>query len=152
MPIIKTQNFRHFDQIAETQTISSFRNSLNTSNDFRHVFHSVIHIFTQIHNEDYEIMISTTCWNTTHHHVWYLTTLMYTLFYHVEILHIIMYNIQQNDVYPPVSQNTEFRPSRPTKNMICMCQKIKYPKTTCFMKLFHAHGPKGGVIRKWCHY
>ena len=148
-------NLRHFDQIAETQTISSFRNSLNTSNNFRLVLHSVntlIHINPQwrLRNNDihYLLMYYTSLCKI-------FNILLYTLSYHVEKLHIIMYNIQQYNVCSPVSQNAEFKSFRPTNNMIYMCQKIKYLKTTCFikMKLLHAlNYLNGSVIQKWCHY
>ena len=75
--------------------------------------------------------------------------LLYTLFYHVEKLHIIMYNIQQYNVYSPVSQNAEFKSFCPT-NMIHMCQKIKYLEQHVSSKPYD--DLNGSVIQKWCHY
>ena len=87
---IITQIFHHFDQIAETQTISSFRNSLNTSKDFRLMFHLVnTHIYLnpqwRIQNNDINYLLKyytplcrystfcctlcLPCWKTTHHYV-----------------------------------------------------------------------------------
>ena len=59
---IITQIFCHFDWITETQTISSFQNSLNTSNDFRLVFHLVnTHIYSnpqwRIQNNDFHYLL-----------------------------------------------------------------------------------------------
>ena len=60
-----------------------------------------------------------------------------------------MYNVQQYNVYSPVSQNAEFKLFRPT-NMIHMCQKIKYLEQHVLSK--PCDDLNGSVIWKWCHY
>ena len=55
----------------------------------------------------YEIMISTTCWNTTHHHVWYIySTISCTL--HFTMLKSSCMILNNLDVHSPFQQNTEF--------------------------------------------